>query len=200
MSEHYNNFYSRNNYNYDLSKESWYIGGRFIVQNLSGGYHGIMKQYWEKYLDTTQPLDVLLVSENNKVKKQFNDIYPYWNIKTIDLYYELTSEKPDIIGDICSNDNPLVNYKFDLIINQATLEHLYNPFRAMENLCISLKQNGYIVNHTHPPDLMYHSYPRDYFRFMIDWWYDLPKYINHIELNEVCMIENAHVFSVYKKT
>ena len=34
---------------------------------------------------------------------------------------------------------------------------------------------------------------------MIDWWIDLPKYIDGIELLEVCMKNNAHVFSCYKK-
>ena len=175
------------------------IGGkRFFVSNLSGGYHGIMKQYWDEYTTGTS-IYVLLISENNTVKEEYQKYYPLWNITTIDNYPEIsTFSSCDIKGDICSFINPITN-KYDLIINQATLEHVYNPFQAMHNLINSLKINGIIVSHTHPPDQIYHQYPRDYFRFMIDWWIDLEKYINNIELAELYMYKNVHVFSVYRK-
>ena len=54
----------------------------------------------------------------------------------------------------------------------------------MLNLTKSLKVGGILVTHTHPPNQEYHQYPY-YFRFMIDWWIDLPKYIDGIELLEV---------------
>jgi hypothetical protein len=62
-----------------------------------------------------------------------------------------------------------------------------------------LKPNGIIVSHSHPPGFGYHQYPRDYFRFMIDWWIDLQKYIKKIELLEVYMYNNKHVFTMYRK-
>src|SRR5271154_1871343 len=87
----------------------------------------------------------------------------------------------------------------DLIINQATLEHLYDPFGAMRNLISALKPGGVLVTHTHPPAMHYHAFPRDYFRFMKDWWHDLPLWIKSIELLELAMIENYHVFTCYRK-
>ena len=70
----------------------------------------------------------------------------------------------------------------------------------MKNLCNLLKPTGIIVNHTHPPGFGYHQYPRDYIRFMKDWWYDLPKHLdNSIELLQVWMHRNQHVFSCYRK-
>lgn len=195
---HNNYLYSKYNYNWDTTiyPGNYTIGGLLKCSNLSGGYHGILKQYWDKYNTGN---DVLLISENNKVKEEFNLIYPNWNIKTIDLYPEIsTTYDVDIVGDICNMSNPITD-KYDLIINQATIEHLYNPFQCMLNLSNSLKDNGILVTHTHPPNQEYHQYPRDYFRFMIDWWIDLPKYINNIELLEVCMKNNAHVFSCYRK-
>jgi SAM-dependent methyltransferase len=196
---HHNSLFSKNGntFNYDL--KNGMIGGHFVCSNLSCGYHGILQQYWEFYHNKNEKIDVLLVSENNKVKNDFLKIYPNWNIFTIDLHYDLTDDVPDIVGDLCSNENPIRNQKFDLIINQATLEHTYNPFKVMENLVNSLKNEGTIVSHTHPPGFQYHSYPRDYFRFMIDWWFDIPNYIENIELMELCMLESRHVFSVYKR-
>jgi len=196
---HDNYLYSKYNHDWDTSihPNHYTIGGLFKCSNLSGGYHGILNQYWDMYNIGN---DVLLISENNKVKQEFNLIYPNWNIKTIDLYPEIsTTNDVDIIGDISSMNNPITD-KYDLIINQATIEHLYNPFQCMLNLTNSLKENGILVTHTHPPNQEYHQYPRDYFRFMIDWWIDLPKYISNIELLEVCMKNNAHVFTCYKKT
>ena len=191
---HFNYSYSKYNKIWDTN--SPWIGGKFEVSNLSGGYHGILKQYWDTYNTGN---DVLLISENNKVKKEFNDIYPDWHIQTIDFYPEIsTTNDVDIVGDICNSINPLLN-SYDLIINQATIEHVYNPFQAMSNLTKSLKNGGILVTHTHPPQQEYHQYPRDYFRFMIDWWIDLPNYISNIELLEVYMRNNAHVFSCYRK-
>lgn len=200
MAAHNTFLYSKMNHTWDLRIQPGHytIGGLFKVSNLSGGYHGILQQWWEHY--TSDVIDVLLISENNKVKNEFKERYPSWNIVTIDHYPEIsTVNNVDIKGDICDFDNPIVS-KFDLIINQATIEHVYNPFQAMSNLASSLKEGGYLLTHTHPPSQEYHQYPRDYFRFMIDWWIDLPKYIKNIELMEVYMHNNAHVFSCYKKT
>ena len=33
---------------------------------------------------------------------------------------------------------------------------------------------------------------------MKDWWYDLPKYISNIKLNELYMHENRYVFTLYE--
>jgi hypothetical protein len=193
-----NNNISHSNYRYSKYKKAWnvnadngFIGNQFICSNSSSGYHGILKQWWEEY---NTGLDVLLISENNKVKQEFLDVYPKWNITTIGL----NEDDIDINVDLCLFENPIEN-KYDLIINQATLEHLYNPFQAIYNLMSVLKPNGIIVSHSHPPGFGYHQYPRDYFRFMIDWWIDLQKYIKKIELLEVYMYNNKHVFTMYRK-
>lgn len=198
MSAHSNYYFSKENKKWDVTiyPNNYTIGGLFKVSNLSNGYHGILKQYWDYYNIGN---DVLLISENNTVKYEFNQSYPNWNIDTIDNYPEIsTTNNVDLVGDICHQINPIIR-KYNLIINQATLEHVYNPFQAMVNLTNSLHIGGILVTHTHPPNQEYHQYPRDYFRFMIDWWIDLPKYINNIELLEVYMHNNAHVFSCYRR-
>jgi hypothetical protein len=100
--------------------------------------------------------------------------------------------------DICDN-NFTIPEKFDLIISQATLEHLYNPFQSMVNKFNNLNKDGILVLHTHPPNMPYHSFPRDYFRYMEDWWIDLPKYIDNIRLIELYTHDNYHVFALYQK-
>lgn len=198
---HENDFFSKNNISYDLNIHGpHWIGGHFSCSNLSQGYHGILIQYILNHINYNDELDVLLISENNTVKKEFNHVYKNWNIKTTNYCPDPYSNDCDINIDLCDESSELLNnYKFDLIINQATLEHVINPFGVMKNLFNILKKDGLIVNHTHPPNFPYHQYPRDYFRFMKDWWYDLEKYNKNIELIELYMCNNLHVFTAYKK-
>lgn len=192
-----NNIFSLNKNKWNFVENDFRIGGRFPVSNTSKGYHGILKQWWDFYSINFKNPNVLLVSETNVVKKEFQKLYENWNITTVDYYPDVQGEKSDIISDMCSNE--LVD-KYDLIINQATLEHLYNPFGAMKILFNSLNNNGYLINHTHSQYYNYHQYPRDYIRFMIDWWYDLPSLIENIKLLELYEDEKKwHVFTCYQK-
>lgn len=196
---HINEVYSKNGKIWNLKMDGWWVGGHLPAPNLSQGYHAIQQQWWEEYATGN---NVLLVSETKKVKRTFESIYKHWSILAIDRFTELTdasSDGCDIVGDICEVPSPLAGYKFDLIINQATLEHVYNPFGAMKNLVDSLNRGGIIISHTHPPAMVYHSFPRDYFRFMKDWWYDLPQWLPGIELLELAMIDNLHVFTCFRK-
>jgi hypothetical protein len=197
--QHVTETYSHDNHTWCFNTTGHWVGGRVDAPNLSTGFHGLLKQWWEYYAPGQQK--VLLVAEPAAVKKQLETLNPLWKIDTIDMYPELHSNetiKPTIIGDICSRQNPL-HEKYTLIINQATLEHVYNPFQAMFNFCEALDENGILITHTCPPGHPYHRYPADYIRFMKDWWYDLPKYIEKIQLLELYMYNNMHVFTCYKK-
>jgi SAM-dependent methyltransferase len=201
-----NKIFSESNKEWDYSLSSnhmhhnFWIGGVLTVSNLSTGFHGLLKQWWEYYSKNHQ-LEVLLITENEQTKRELSELYKNWNIHTLDLYTELGDSESDIIVDICQPNEELWDHaKYDLIINQATLEHLYNPFEAMKNMCNSLQIGGHLITHTHAQNMPYHQYPRDYMRFMIDWWYDLPKYIKNIKLIELYEDERLmHVFSCYKK-
>lgn len=183
-------------WDYSAQPNGGWVGGHFKVPNLSNGYHGILKQWWDHYSGSGE-LDVLLVSEGNGVKVGFNEAYPKWNLKTTDKFYELQT-RPDIIADICTPDS-LPENEFDLVINQATMEHVYNPWAAINNCIRALRIGGNLVVHTHPPVMPYHSFPRDYIRFMKDWWYDIPYYNKSVELMEFFMLENRNVFALYRK-
>ena len=91
---------------------------------------------------------------------------------------------PDIICDICSNIEGLEK-KYDKIICLAILEHVYNPFKGIENLIKMLKNNGsiygfvpYLYNYHAPQDLNF----QDYFRFSKDSLSYLFKDFNYVEL------------------
>lgn len=194
--------FSENNLGWDFSiyppnpTHGYWVGGHFVVSNSSNGVHGLLKQWWEYYIKIEKP-SVLLISESVKVKGEFNHLYNNWNIQTIDYYPETQQGMPDIVMDICKDE---IKGKYDAVINQATMEHLYNPFAAMKNICESLNKDGYLFMHTHSQSFVYHQYPRDYFRFMNDWWYDLPKYIEGIKLIELYETNDSmHVFTCYQK-
>ena len=78
---------------------------------------------------------------------------------------------PDIVYDICSEpDETLIN-KFDKIICIAVLEHVYDPFQAVRNIRMMLKDNGVLYGYV--PYLFYYHAPtdlryQDYFRFSKD--------------------------------
>ena len=91
---------------------------------------------------------------------------------------------PDIICDICADINGLEN-KYDKIICLAVLEHVYNPFKAIENLRSMLKDNGiiygfvpYLYKYHAPMNLKY----QDYFRFSKDTLAYLFKDFSDVEL------------------
>ena len=78
---------------------------------------------------------------------------------------------PDIIYDICSDLDESLVAKFDKIICLAVLEHVYDPFQAVKNIKLMLKENGILYGYV--PYLFYYHAPRnlkfqDYFRFSKD--------------------------------
>lgn len=60
--------------------------------------------------------------------------------------------------------------KFSLIISQAMLEHLIDPFRHIKDLMGLLEPGGHLIVHTVMPGFPYHRYPIDCMRFYPDWF------------------------------
>jgi SAM-dependent methyltransferase len=180
---------------WDLSYKNKWVGGQFVVSNLSGGYHGILKQWWEFYGEHTSQW--LLISENTNVKQEFKNAYPLKEFKTLEFYEEMNSNA-DLQFNLCEEiPNDRIE-QFDMIVCQATFEHLYNPVTALKNLANLLSLGGIVVIHTHVPGFQYHQYPRDYFRFFPDWFIDAEKFVGDIILKELCVV-GPHIFSAYQK-
>ncbi len=105
------------------------------------------------------------------------------NIETLDVnQYE---DYPDIIFDLCDKLDDSLHEKYDKIICLAILEHVYNPFLAVDNLKKMLKKNGSIYGYV--PYLNYYHAPhdlkfQDYFRFSKDALTYLFKDFSNIKL------------------
>jgi len=181
----------KNKWNTEKSGGGDDIGGWISFSNHAQGYHGLEQQWWEWYMRHKKNPRVLLISETRTVKSEFQKIYPSWVFTCTDL-----DGDADFDYDLCVTCG--LENKYDLIICQATMEHLYDPFAGMKNMIMALKRGGVIVIHTHPQKFPYHSWPRDYFRFMDDWWMDMPKYLP-VRLMEFHNHENYHEFICYKK-
>lgn len=116
------------------------------------------------------------------MRDKFNKIKSN-SIQTLDV--NDFGDYPDIIFDICDKiDNSLIK-KYDKIICLAILEHVYNPFQAVENLKKMLKLNGVIYGYV--PYLYHYHAPnnlifQDYFRFSKDALIYLFREFKHVEI------------------
>ena len=92
---------------------------------------------------------------------------------------------PDIIFDLCDDLNPTLYENYDKIICLAVLEHVYNPFVAVDNIFKMLKKDGILFGFV--PFLYYYHAPddlnfQDYFRFSKDALIYLLKDFQDLEL------------------
>jgi SAM-dependent methyltransferase len=144
-------------------ENGYWVGEVFLVDNLSKGYHGILKKWWDL---TGLRGEVAIVGESGKegndVKRRLRQSYPkIAKVLTVDL------ENADINWDISSESKDLPEH-FDHIICQAVLEHVKDPVASIKNLATNLNLNGYMYLHSHGPDFPYHPYPIDCYRFQRD--------------------------------
>ena len=104
--------------------------------------------------------------------KAMRDKFQYINCQlaeTLDAYDY--GDYPDIIFDLCSDNANELQNRYDKIICIAVLEHVYDPFKAINNLKSMLKTDGvmygmvpYIYPYHAPKNLEF----QDYFRFSKD--------------------------------
>ena len=161
-----------------LSKESGSIRGVIvdIVNNLK------------------QKIDrVLLPGEYNTDKIHYSKLFSIDESKIItagigdDMDHEWNYEqKPPEMG------------KFDIILSQAMLEHLLNPYKHVADLSGMLNPGGTLVLHTHIPGFKYHRHPIDCQRFYPDWFeevaerLDLSVYDRYIGDLRICYTLKKH--------
>jgi len=111
-----------------------------------------------------------VVLDIGKSSREYHDRINAKHIDTLDI--NDFGDYPNIIGDLCEQDIPKeMHGKYDIIICQAILEHVYNPFQAVENLKLMLKDDGilfgyvpYLYRYHAPQNLEF----QDYFRFSKD--------------------------------
>jgi len=94
------------------------------------------------------------------------------------------------------NDCP-IHEKYSLIISQAMLEHLINPYKHISDLANLLENGGHLIVHSVLPLYQYHRYPIDCLRFFPDWFEEVAK---RLELEIVDKyIRLSHITYKYKK-
>ena len=91
--------------------------------------------------------------------------------KKITLDVNQYSDYPDILFDLCDELNDKLIDQYDKIICLSILEHVYDPFKAVNNLHSMLKNNGVLYGYV--PYLYHYHAPsnlkfQDYFRFSKD--------------------------------
>lgn len=130
-----------------------WVGGCYYVPNSSGGYHGILKRWW----DIFGLKGVGLVIGEKKpyasfVKRRLQKDFP----EALPIAVDLSNS--DINWDITKplNREPFAEW----IICQAVLEHVKDPIAAIKNLTSVLK-NGLLYLHSHGNEFPYHAYPID---------------------------------------
>lgn len=92
---------------------------------------------------------------------------------------------PDIVGDI--HDLPFKDGAIDAILCIAVLEHVRNPFKAMDEMYRSLKRGGKLL--VYVPFLYYYhaheGYYKDYWRYTYDGLEELSKQFSYVEIERV---------------
>ena len=162
--------------------------------NSSGGFLDEMFDLWSKY--KPHPTMALLAGEGRDVSDHIRRELG-WSVKSVNFNPSLN---PDICTDMCA-PGWITPGEYDLIINQANLEHVYDPFGMCKELTRGMALGGIHVLHTHTQGVCYHPWPRDYFRFERDWFEDLPRHLHGaVALRHVETTGANNVFAVYEKT
>jgi len=172
-----------------------WVEGRFPVPNLSTGYHGILKRWWETYgLGKV----CLIIGEGKSSKEFFSNYYPKVEFITSDVSEEVS---PDYIWDICRRPPRDLWWSYkgrvDSIICQAVFEHIIDPVEAMRNFSFLLSVQGRIFIHTHPM-FMEHHHPIDCLRYLSGWFEHLSDYITDLKLKDL-HVGTDHIFACYVK-
>jgi hypothetical protein len=140
---------------------------------------------------TRKPISTLLLpGENNSIKKFYSEYFSIPKVTNAGIL-----EGMDFFWDF--EKNPPDMGKFQLIVSQAILEHLVNPYKHFEDLSHMLEIGGYLIIHTEMPGFLYHRYPIDCQRFYPDWFEEMGTRMNlRIESKN---ISNGHIFYMYCK-
>ena len=157
------------------------------VPNESSGYHGEIIKWAQDIVPS--PKKTLLAGEGKSTAKYIHDKIHAKELYTtglLDVDYRWNFEEdPPHIG------------QFDLIISQAILEHLLDPYKHMCDLASLLVPGGFLIVHTVVPGFSYHRYPLDTFRFFPDWFEEIAKRLNLSIVNK--RIKRTHIFYLYEK-
>jgi hypothetical protein len=108
---------------------------------------------------------ILLAGDRNDVKDIWRPFFPRARMVTagvhdMDHAWDYEQDPPEALR----------GQRFRLIISQATIEHLIDPYKHARDLAGMLDSGGYLVLHSVLPGFFYHRVPIDCMRFYPDWF------------------------------
>jgi hypothetical protein len=168
-----------------------YRSFRIKVPNESGFYAGELVA-WAKTVASCMPSNerILLAGDNNEVKPFVQKIVLNENIVTTGL------SNVDYTWNF-ENNPPLNIGKFNLIISQAMLEHLLNPYQHICDLANLLVKGGYLILHTCIPGMPYHRFPIDAQRFFPDWFEEIAHKLGLAVIKK--RVHNTQIYYMLRK-
>ena len=130
----------------------------------------------------------LRISEEKNNRGNQNPLFAQY-IKHSNVVYKVLDKvadyHPDIVGDI--HNLPLQDNSVDAILCIAVLEHVEEPFKAMEEMYRVLKPGGYLYMYV--PFLYYYhpltGYYGDFYRYTYDGIQYMTKKFHHVEIENV---------------
>jgi SAM-dependent methyltransferase len=162
--------------------DEFYITG---LPSESGVYRGeIIK--WTLDL---KPKVILFAGENKETVLRLKEIVHAEEVYTTGL------ADTDFKWDF-EKDAPVVAERFDLLISQAILEHLLNPYKHVEDLRGLVQKNGHLILHTVMPGFPYHRHPIDSVRFYPDWFEEVAQRLSMEIVKK--RIVGTHIFYMYR--
>jgi SAM-dependent methyltransferase len=125
-----------------------------------GCYERLTPHIYVSFKDTARYLSILktdIVLDIGAGDKKYKNYVNCRKYISLDV-----SGKVDVIADATAL--PFKNYSFDMIMCTQVMEHIKNPFLAMEEFSRVLKESG-IIFITVPTVMYLHETPSDYFRY-----------------------------------
>ena len=153
----------------------------------SSVYHGEIIKWAQDIFPP--PKRVLLAGESNSTANYVKE-----RIRAEKVY---TAGLADVNYKWDFEENPPHMGQFDLIISQAILEHLINPYKHLQDLARLLLSGGYFIVHSVIPGFWYHRFPIDTLRFFPDWFQEIAKRLDPSVIKK--RIKRTHIFYMYNK-
>lgn len=133
---------------------------------------------------------VLFAGDRNDVKPIWSRYFPIDQMVTCgmhDMEHYWNFENPPPAS--------LSNIKFGLILSQAMLEHIIDPFRHFSDLASLLDEGGELIINTVVPGFFYHRVPIDCFRFYPDWFETVASRLGLIVVEkQICVFNITYKF------
>ena len=163
--------------------EEFFVSG---LPSESGVYHGEII----KWAMDINPKCILFAGENKETAGRLKNVIKAGEVYTAGL------ADTDFKWDF-EKRAPVIAKNIDLVVSQAILEHLLNPYQHVQDLSGLLQDGGHLILHTVMPGFPYHRHPIDSVRFFPDWFEETAQRMNLKTVRK--RINDTHIFYMYQK-